>query len=278
MLGMIGIIYKYTDPYGKSYIGQTVDEHRRRKEFLDLRVDYAGKKINEARKSIGPNNFKYEVIERNEYDNIIEALEDLNAKESYYIGRYDTYLNGYNMTLGGEGVRGNVFSDEIRTKISDTLKKYFKTHENPFKGKTHSEETKQVLREKAIGRTSPVKGKSIWTEEQRKQQSERAKTYTKGELNGFFGKKHTEKTKKIIGDANSKPVKQIDIKTGNVLNVFRSAKDAGDSLGKPRGNSEIIKVCKHYVSPSGKRYLTAFGYKWEYDDFKGSTTTETTDM
>ena len=60
---MIGIIYKYTDPYGKSYIGQTLDENRRRKEFLDLRVDYAGKKINEARKMIGPSNFKYEIIE-----------------------------------------------------------------------------------------------------------------------------------------------------------------------------------------------------------------------
>lgn len=274
---MIGIIYKYTDPYGKSYIGQTLDENRRRKEFLDLRVDYAGKKINEARKMIGPSNFKYEIIECNNYNDVTEALKDLNAKESYYIGKYDTYLNGYNMTMGGEGVRGIVFSDEIKTKISDTLKTYFKTHENPFKGKKHTDETKQILREKATGRKSPFKGKTIWTEEQRKQQSERAKTYTKGELNGFFGKKHSNETKKMIGDANSKPVRQIDIKTGEVLNVFKSAKEAGESLGKPRGNSEIIKVCKHYVSPSGRHYLSALGYKWEYDDFKGSTTTETTE-
>lgn len=274
---MIGIIYKYTDPYGKSYIGQTLDENRRRKEFLDLRVDYAGKKINEARKIIGPSNFKYEIIESNNYNDVTEALKDLNAKESYYIGKYDTYLNGYNMTMGGEGVRGIVFSDEIKTKISDTLKTYFKTHENPFKSKKHTDETKQILREKATGRKSPFKGKTIWTEEQRKQQSERAKTYTKGELNGFFGKKHSNETKKMISDANSKPVRQIDIKTGEVLNVFKSAKEAGESLGKPRGNSEIIKVCKHYVSPSGRHYLSALGYKWEYDDFKGSTTTETTE-
>lgn len=274
---MIGIIYKYTAPNGKSYIGQTLDEKRRKKEFLDLRVDYSGKKINEARKSIGPNNFKYEVIECNNYNDVSEALEDLNVKESYYIGKYDTYINGYNMTMGGEGVRGIVFSDEIKTKISNTLKAYFKTHENSFKGKKHTNETKQILREKATGRKSPFKGKTIWTKEQRKEQSERAKTYTKGELNGFFGKKHSEETKKIIGEANSKPVKQIDIKTGEVLKVFKSAKEAGESLGKPKGNSEIIKVCKHYVSPSGKHYLTAFGYKWEYDDFKGSTTTETTE-
>lgn len=272
---MIGIIYKYTDPNGKSYIGQTVDEERRRKEFLDLRVEYAGQKINEARKTIGPQNFIYEIIESNYYDSSIEALEDLNTKESYYIGKYDTFQNGYNMTMGGEGVRGLVFTDEIKTKISNTLKEYFKTHENPFKGKNHSEETKMILREKSIGRESPFKGRH-WTEEEKKHLSELGKINNKGEKNGFYGKKHSEKTKQTIGEANSKPVKQIDIKTGEILNVFKSAKEAGESLGKPKGNSEIIKVCKHYVSPSGRHYLTALGYKWEYDDFKGSTTTETT--
>ena len=274
---MIGIIYKYTDPNGKSYVGQTLDEERRKKEFLDLRVDYAGKKINEARKAIGPKNFRYEVLEQIEYENVVDVLMELNAKESYYIGKFDTYNNGYNMTMGGEGVRGIVYTDEIKEKISLSLKKYFETHENPFKGKKHKKETIDLLKEKAKGRPSPFKGRH-WSDEERKQQSERAKKYTKGELNGFYGKKHTNKTKEIIGDANSKPVKQIDIKTNEVINRFKSAKEAGLSLGKPRGNSEIIKVCKRYVSPSGRHYKTALGYKWEYDDFEGSTTTETTEM
>ena len=34
---MIGIIYKYTSPANKVYIGQTTDERRRRKTFLDLK-------------------------------------------------------------------------------------------------------------------------------------------------------------------------------------------------------------------------------------------------
>ena len=274
---MIGTIYKYTDPNGKSYIGQTIDEERRRKEFYDLRVGYAGNEINLARNEIGPENFQYEILEQNEYNNVIDAIIELSAKESYYIGKYDTYHNGYNMTTGGEGVRGIVFTDETKEKISNTLKEYFKTHDNPFKGKKHKQETIELLKKQAQGRPSPFKGKH-WSEEDRRKISERMKLYTKGELNGFYGKKHSNKTKKLIGEANGKPVKQIDVKTGEVINKFKSAREAGLSLGKPKSNSEIIKVCKKYISPSGRRYITALGYKWEYDDFEGSTTTETAEM
>ena len=48
--------------------------YKRKKEFLDLRVEYAGKKINNARTTIGPKNFKYEVLEKIEYENIIKDL------------------------------------------------------------------------------------------------------------------------------------------------------------------------------------------------------------
>lgn len=271
---MKGIIYKYTSPSGKVYIGQTLNEERRKKEFLDLRIFYSGTRLENARQKYGPENFKYEILESKDYETIEEALNDLNSLESYYIGLYDSFKNGYNMTYGGEGVRGIVFDEKTRKKISEKLKEYFKTNTNPFKNRHHTEETKQKLREIAKGRESPFKGKK-WSEEQRKKISERAKLNV-GEKNGFFGKKHTEKTKKAISDANSKPVIQIDIKTNQIIKRFKSAKEAGESLNKPRGNAEILKVCSKYVSPSGRHYKTAFGYKWEYDNnLKGSTTNET---
>ena len=68
-------------------------------------------------------------------------------------------------------------------------------------------------------------------------------------------------------------ISTLDAKTNEVIQEFSSAKAAGDYLGKPKGNSEIIKVCKHYVSPSGRHYITALGYKWKYKN-EGSTTTE----
>ena len=273
---MTGIIYKYTSPVGKVYIGQTLNEKRRKNEFLDLNVRYAGSRIENARKKYGPENFQYEILEEKTYTEINEALLDLNFLEGYYIGLYNSLENGYNMTNGGETLRGFVYNDDVKKRISETLKEHFKKHDNPFKGKKHTEETKNHLRNIAKERHyAPFKGKK-WSNEDKKRLSELAKART-GEKNPFWGKKHTEKTKKTIGESNSIAVVQIDITTNKVIKKYNSAKEAGDSLGKPRGNSEIIKVCKKYVSPSGRRYLTAYGYKWEYENnIEGSTTIEKT--
>ena len=51
-INMRGIIYKYVSPSNKVYIGQTVDEKKRRQVFLREDNDYAGIKINAARKNI----------------------------------------------------------------------------------------------------------------------------------------------------------------------------------------------------------------------------------
>ena len=214
---MVGIIYKYESPSGKVYIGQTINEKQRRKRFLNENIDYAGIKINNARKKYGSKNFKYDILERVISDNIDFLSSELNKLECYYIGLYDSFKNGYDMSIGGDGSVGYKLTDEHKRKITQHLIAY-----NPFKGK-----------------------------------------------------KHTQKTKDIISNANGKPVKQIDPLTNKVLNIFKSAKFAGEYLGKPRANSEIIKVCKKYISPSGRHYITAIGYKWEYAN-EGSTTIEMT--
>ena len=55
-----GIIYKYTSPSNKVYIGQTRDEFNRRQKFLSkTNYTYAGTKINKARAKYGPENFLF---------------------------------------------------------------------------------------------------------------------------------------------------------------------------------------------------------------------------
>ena len=63
-------------------------------------------------------------------------------------------------------------------------------------------------------------------------------------------KKHTS-----IQD-RMKPVKQIDIQTGQIINIFPSLRSAAVAIGY-KNVSHIIDVCK------GKK-KTAYNYVWEY--------------
>lgn len=114
-----GIIYKYTSPSGKVYIGQTTNElYRRRMWFSSGRYTGGRSKIDRARKKYGATNFTYSVLYKREYPSAELATKELNIMESYYIGLYDSYRNGYNSTLGGDGSRGYVASINTRNKIS----------------------------------------------------------------------------------------------------------------------------------------------------------------
>lgn len=90
-------IYKASNKInGKSYIGQTIDyrsrlwQHRRcyEKENCDF---------HDAIKEFGFDNFEWEILET------CQEKEDAERLEKYYIEKYDSYRNGYNMNKGGVG-------------------------------------------------------------------------------------------------------------------------------------------------------------------------------
>ena len=115
---MVGIIYKYTSPSGKFYIGQTTQEKRRRKTFMNLNKSYGGDKIDSARKKYGPQNFEYEILFRLTFSSKQEATDKLDELEEFYITYYDSYRNGYNMTFGGYTNRGFTYSEEQKAEMS----------------------------------------------------------------------------------------------------------------------------------------------------------------
>lgn len=123
-----GIIYKYTSPSGKIYIGQTMNESERRQSFLNPNKQYSGPKINAARQKYGVDNFEYEIIFRVQSLIKEEVKEILNQKEEQYIKVFDSYYNGYNSTLGGDNVCE--CTEETRQKLSQRTTEYYKTHES----------------------------------------------------------------------------------------------------------------------------------------------------
>lgn len=77
-----GIIYRYCLVNEKgiemSYIGQTCAEKKRRSDFLNLNIQYGGKRIENARKKYSPYSFKYEILETVSVDTEEEIIIALN--------------------------------------------------------------------------------------------------------------------------------------------------------------------------------------------------------
>lgn len=107
-------IYKITNIVsGKSYIGQTIMsiQDRMNKHYSHAKVATTG--TDYAIQKYGRENFKVEQI--------CECAEaNLDDLERYYIQYYDTYNNGYNLTIGGQDVSTKLFLDEAQI-VSDYL-------------------------------------------------------------------------------------------------------------------------------------------------------------
>lgn len=94
-------IYKITNQINQhSYIGKTeyVNPNRRWKEHLSeaTKQRFNHRAIYRAIQKYGKENFSFEIL---------EETNNPNEREQYYILKYNTYHNGYNETLGGDGTK-----------------------------------------------------------------------------------------------------------------------------------------------------------------------------
>lgn len=135
-LEIVGVVYKYTSPSGKSYIGQTTNEVHRRRTWFCMKRRYAGATINRARAKYGPENFEYTVLFKKVFTSFEEAKAELDKMEIHYIELYDTFKNGYNNTIGGlypeiglqTQIKGRVIGKNFRKVSERQLKKYLPKH------------------------------------------------------------------------------------------------------------------------------------------------------
>lgn len=123
-------IYKITNKVnGKIYIGLTVQGTRTR-YLHHLYEARSGSNfpVHRAIRKYGEENFEVETLfETTNHD-------ELKVKEQEYIQKYNTYKTeyGYNLTKGGDGTLGRTHSEETKTKIADKAK-----------GRKRSEESKK---------------------------------------------------------------------------------------------------------------------------------------
>lgn len=142
-----GVVYRYVlkvpgEEYGWSYIGATLKPKQRRQNWKKPHQPYAGDKINAARVKygVGDDIWDYEVLESLQKSDKKTLELQLNEHETYYIEKYDSVVNGFNVSYGGTGNKGVNFSDEWRAKIG-----------NASRGRKHSEDTKMRISQKLKG-------------------------------------------------------------------------------------------------------------------------------
>lgn len=97
---------------GKCYIGQSLDIHRRTNKHLNDLVNnkHYNDYLQNAWNKYGSENFEFCVVEL--CDGSV-----LSEREIKYIQEYDSYLNGYNLTTGGEGTSGYTLTKEDIEKL-----------------------------------------------------------------------------------------------------------------------------------------------------------------
>jgi group I intron endonuclease len=181
----------------------------------------SGLLLNRAYTKYGDNYFKREIIEYCDID-------ELNNKEKLYIKQYNTkFPHGYNLTDGGEGMKGYQYNNIQKQNISKakTGQKYPEEHGEKIRqsklGKKRNQET--------IDKISITKA---------------SKHNIQPDLN--LKGQYKSNSQKIILQYNLQNI---------LLNEFQSAQEAGRCL-KKSGNQ--IADC------ASGRQKSAYGYKWQY--------------
>lgn len=136
----IGTIYLVINKINnKCYVGKTTKllDKRKHEHLKEARLHVDNTYSHNAIRKYGENNFEWKVITRT---NDATILNDL---EKFYIFKFQSYENGYNLTKGGEGCLGLICSPETRKKLSMLNS----GENNPNYGKPRSLETRKKMSE-----------------------------------------------------------------------------------------------------------------------------------
>lgn len=148
---MKGVIYCFhCIPTGKKYIGLTEKtlEYRVKQHLHNVKQNYkTSRKFYNSIKKYGIDNFIIGIIE--ECDVFL-----LYEREKFYIKKYNTYKNGLNSTLGGEGASGWKHTEETRKKLGNINRgrKLTEEHKEKLRKHRHTEEWKRQQSERLRGR------------------------------------------------------------------------------------------------------------------------------
>lgn len=252
---MKGVIYQYSSPKGKLYIGQTLGKQRKRKD--KHKYEAYTKKCNtpfgNAIRKYGWKKIKktYKILEVVEAKNKKDLKRILTEKENYYIKKFDTFTpKGYNVKITNQKKIGEYRNKEsMYEKISNSLKGKYTNEENP--------RSKEIINyttgEKYPSISEATRQTGIHT--QSICRCLKSKSLTAGGFQWCYLKEDGS-----IDTSNLRSInrKQLFVYCPELDKTFKSAYEAAKHINKPQGKSNIRIACE-----TGKK---RYGYTWQYVD------------
>lgn len=151
-------IYTFTNSItGKKYVGYTCDIKTRLKSHKSSLNKGVKTKLYDAIRSYGWNNFNFDVIYQS-----TDSIHTLKVMENYFINEYNSYNNGYNMTLGGDGAIGTtswckgkhpaqlLWDEDRKQKHSKILKDMWDDNKKKMLSEKWTDDMKEEQRNKSI--------------------------------------------------------------------------------------------------------------------------------
>lgn len=143
----MNLIYQYTSPSGKSYIGKTSErrEQRRRYEHFYDSCKNSFTAFHNAIRKYGIESFEYKVLMRGIPDEIVSGLEVI------YIGLFKPE---YNITTGGEGVDSVTAKRCANRRWADHEDRERRVAAMRGKNKTITDEFRKAQSERCLGKAN----------------------------------------------------------------------------------------------------------------------------
>lgn len=217
----------------RAYVGQT--QHlsiRKQQHITSLQNNqHYNTHLQHAWNKYGDNNFQWVILE-------LCPVECLDEREIYWIDYYNSFENGFNQTLGGDGKRGYHESETTKFKHAEATRKSW------------TSERRETQRQRMTGSNNPMFGRY----------GELNPAYGRncsGECGGMYGKHHTdisnEKNRQAhLGKKNANSKAVICVETQK---LFYSQGEAGRIMNCD--SSTINKCCRGVKKTAG-------GYHWRY--------------
>lgn len=209
----------------KSYVGQTINPETR--QYQHFNCVNSSEILSNAIKKYGKENFQFTVIYQS-----LDSFDHIMEMEKYFIEKYNSIENGYNLSEGGYGSPGVRKTEETKQKIREKAM-----------GRKHTEATKKKLSQSHKGYVMPERQKAaisssltghkrseverqalrdrVWTPEMR----EKARL-------AQLGKKHSPEALAKLTEANQRKAKRYlitkpDGSQETITNLNQFCKDHG---------------------------------------------------